>query len=63
MWAILVTFADGRSAFLRNGPTDDGPISLFRTRKHAKLVCTEIVTPGLDDEDSVAIVRRDYERK
>jgi hypothetical protein len=62
-WAIRVMFADGRTAFLRQGGvTGRGPIVSFHTKAKAENEAA-FLRGGLDARDVVTVIERSHGRQ
>lgn len=62
-WAIRVTFANGRDAFVRHGwVIGRGPIATYRTREQADKDA-DFVRQGLDAGDTVMVIERSHGRQ
>lgn len=62
-WAIRVTFANGRDAFLRRGSLiGRGPIATFYSKAKADEEAA-IVQDGLNDGDVVTVIERSHGRR
>jgi hypothetical protein len=62
-WAIRVTFANGRDAFLREGDViGRGPIATFRTKAKADEQAA-FLREGLDAGDTIAVIERSHGRQ
>ena len=62
-WAIRVTFANGRDAFLRRGGViGRGPIATFHSKEKAEEEAA-FVREGCAAEDSVTVIERSHGRR
>lgn len=62
-WAIRVTFADGREAFLRHGNViGRGPIATFHSKEKADAQAA-FLREGLDAGDVVTVIERSHGRQ
>lgn len=62
-WAVRVTFADGRVAFLRRGGViGHGPIATFYTKACADTEAS-FLREGLDAKDVVTVIERSHGRQ
>ncbi len=62
-WAIRVTFADGRTAFLRHGGViGHGPIVSFPSKAKADAEAA-FVREGLDAGDVITVLERSHGRR
>ncbi len=62
-WAIRVTYANGREAFLRRGARPGyGPIATFRTRRDAEDQAA-FLREGLDARDVVTVIERSHGKR
>lgn len=62
-WAIRVTFADGRSAFLRQGGiTGHGAIRSFPSKEQAEAEAV-VLRAALDARDTVTVIERSHGRR
>jgi hypothetical protein len=61
-WAVRVTFANGRDAFLRHGGViGRGPIATYRTKAQAEDAAA-LLRVGLDAADTVIVIERSHGR-
>ncbi len=62
-WAIRVTFANGKDAFLRHGGViGRGPIATFHSKAKAEEEAS-FVREGLDTGDVVMVIERSHGRR
>ncbi len=62
-WAIRVTFANGKDAFLRHGwVIGRGPIATFHSKEKAEREAA-FVREGLDAGDVVTVIERSHGRR
>ncbi len=62
-WAIRVTFANGRDAFLRHGRgIGRGPIATYHSKAKAEEYAS-FVRDGLDAGDVVTVIERSHGRQ
>ncbi len=62
-WAIRVTFANGKDAFLRHGGViGRGPIATFHVKEKAEEQAS-FVREGLDAGDVITVIERSHGRK
>lgn len=62
-WAIRVTFASGRTAFLRHGGViGRGPIATFHSKDRADAQAA-FLREGLDARDVVTVIERSHGRR
>jgi hypothetical protein len=62
-WAIRVTFANGRDAYVRHGGViGRGPIATFHAKAQAEAQAA-FVREGLDARDVVMVVERSHGRR
>lgn len=62
-WAIRVTFANGRDAFVRSGGViGRGPIATYRTKAQAESDAA-FMREGLDAGDVVTVIERSHGRQ
>ena len=61
-WAIRVTFANGRDAFVRHGGViGRGPIATFYSREKAEEQAT-FIRQGMEPGDVVTVIERSHGR-
>ena len=62
-WAIRVTFANGKDAFLRHGGViGRGPIATFHSKQKAEAEAA-FIREGMDAGDVVAVIERSHGRR
>lgn len=62
-WAIRVTFATGRSAFLRHGGViGQGPIVSFHSKAAADTKA-DFLRQGMDQSDVITVIERSHGRQ
>lgn len=62
-WAIRVTFANGKDAFLRlGGVIGRGPIATFHSKAKAEMEAA-FIREGLYEGDVVTVIERSHGRK